>query len=223
MIIAQRRLSTLTQYLTWFGKSPTSTGEINIIRDRGRIQHTEEDHIYSNPISHCYIGQQSCWWQPFSFFLSSSLFCSCSLSLWCTLGVYFIGFNDISSCSFVNNDGCQTYQTLTLDNGCWLPPTTHHCSLLLWQCHGAANAAPATLFDSHMDNGSHIIGNIPTGMIPVVRLSFITMTQNKMLNTKLTIKALSVSWFLHDGTSWFSNILSTYNSSSCSSFLSFFL
>jgi hypothetical protein len=23
-----------TQYLTWFGKSPTSTGEVNIIRDR---------------------------------------------------------------------------------------------------------------------------------------------------------------------------------------------
>jgi hypothetical protein len=22
---------------------------------------------------------------------------------------------------------------LTLDNGCWLPPTTHHCSHLLWQ------------------------------------------------------------------------------------------
>jgi hypothetical protein len=58
MIIAQRRLSTLTQYLTWFDKSPTSTGEINIIRDRERIQHTEEDHIHSTPISHCYIGQQ---------------------------------------------------------------------------------------------------------------------------------------------------------------------
>jgi len=56
MIIAQRRLSTLTQYLTWFGKSPTSTGEINIIRDRERIQHAEEDHIHSTPISHCYIG-----------------------------------------------------------------------------------------------------------------------------------------------------------------------
>jgi hypothetical protein len=58
MIIAQRRLSTLTQYLTWFGKSPTSTREITIIRDIERIQHTEEDHIHSTPISHCYIGQQ---------------------------------------------------------------------------------------------------------------------------------------------------------------------
>jgi len=58
MIIVQRRLSTLTQYLTWFGKSPTSTGEIDIIRDRERIQHTEEDHIHSTPISHCYIRQQ---------------------------------------------------------------------------------------------------------------------------------------------------------------------
>ena len=95
MIIAQRKLSTLTQYLTWFGKSPTiSTGEIDIIRDRERIQHTEEDHIHSTPISHCFIGQQGCWWQPFSFFLSSSLFCSSttrlslSLILCCTLGVY---------------------------------------------------------------------------------------------------------------------------------------
>jgi hypothetical protein len=82
------------------------------------------------------------------------------LHSWCL----FIGFNDSSSCSFVNSGGCQT---LTLDNGCWLPPTTHHCSLLLWQCQGAANAAPTALFDSHMaaiffDNGSHIIGNIPT-------------------------------------------------------------
>jgi hypothetical protein len=85
------------------------------------------------------------------------------LHSWCL----FIGFNDSFSCSFVNNGGCQTYQTLTLDNGCWLPPTTHHCSLLLLQCQGTANAAPTTLFDSHMaaiffDNGSHIIGNIPT-------------------------------------------------------------
>jgi len=86
------------------------------------------------------------------------------LHSWCL----FIDFNDSSSYSFVNNGGCQTYQTLTLDNGCWLPPTTHHCSFLLWQCQGATNVAPAALFDSHMaaiffDNGSHIIGNIPTG------------------------------------------------------------
>ena len=34
LIVAQRKLSTLTQYLMWFSKSPTSTGEVNIIRDR---------------------------------------------------------------------------------------------------------------------------------------------------------------------------------------------
>ena len=34
LIVAQRKLSTLTQYLTWFDKSPTSTREVNIIRDR---------------------------------------------------------------------------------------------------------------------------------------------------------------------------------------------
>ena len=81
------------------------------------------------------------------------------LHSWCL----FIGFNDSSFYFFVNNDGCQT---LTLDNGCWLPPTTHHCSLLLWQCQGAVNTVLATLFDSYMatiffDNGN-IIGNIPT-------------------------------------------------------------
>jgi hypothetical protein len=94
MIIAQRRLSTLTQYLTWFGKSPTSTGEINIIRDRERIQHTEEDHIHSTPISHCYIGQQL--HKAAGLLVAALLFLSLffsllfllSLILCCTLGVY---------------------------------------------------------------------------------------------------------------------------------------
>ena len=40
------------------------------------------------------------------------------------------------------------------------------------------------------------------GIIPVVRLSFITMKLNKMLSQKLTKKALNVSCFLHGGTSW---------------------
>jgi len=34
LLVAHWRLSTLTHYLTWFGKSPTSRGEINIIRYR---------------------------------------------------------------------------------------------------------------------------------------------------------------------------------------------
>jgi len=34
LIVVQRKLSTLTQYLMWFGKSPISTGKVNIIRDR---------------------------------------------------------------------------------------------------------------------------------------------------------------------------------------------
>jgi hypothetical protein len=38
LIFAQRRLSTLTQYFTWFGKSPTSTREVDFIRDTERIQ-----------------------------------------------------------------------------------------------------------------------------------------------------------------------------------------
>jgi len=143
MIIAHRRLSTLTQYLTWFGKSPTSTGEIDIIRDRERIQHTKEDHIHSTPVSHFYIGQQlhtaagllvaALLFLSLFFSLLFLLFLTFShfvLHSWCL----FICFNDSSSCSFVNNGGCQTYQTyqtLTLVNGWWLPPTSHHCSLLL--------------------------------------------------------------------------------------------
>jgi len=98
MIIAQRRLSTLTQYLTWFGKSSTSTGEIDIIRDRKRIQHTEKDHIHSTLISHCYIGQQLhmaaellvAALLSFSFllFFVALLFDFLSLILCCTLDVY---------------------------------------------------------------------------------------------------------------------------------------
>jgi hypothetical protein len=57
VIFPQRRLSTLTQYFTWFGKSLTSTGESHCIRDRERITTQymeEEDHIHSNstPSSH---------------------------------------------------------------------------------------------------------------------------------------------------------------------------
>lgn len=47
------------------------------------------------------------------------------------------------------------------------------------------------------------------GMIPVVRLSFITMKLNNMLSPKLTTKALMLSCFRHEGTSWFSNTRST--------------
>ena len=163
---------TSTQYITWFGKLHTSTGEIDIIRDRERIQHTEEDHIHSTPISHCYIGQQlhkaagllvAALLFSFSLLLSFVALQQDSLShfvlhSWCL----FIGFNDCSSYFFVNNGGWQTYQTLTLDNSCWLPLTTHHYSLLLWQCQGATNAIPAAPFDSHMtiiffDNGSHLL------------------------------------------------------------------
>ena len=96
MIIAQRRLS--TQYITWFGKLSASTGEIDIIRDRERIQHTEEDHIHSTPISHCYIGQQL--HKAAELLVEALLFLSLFFSLLllsyktlflilcCTLGVY---------------------------------------------------------------------------------------------------------------------------------------
>jgi hypothetical protein len=54
LIVAHWRLSTPTQYLTWFGKPPTSTGEVDIIRDREKEQHRymeEEDHIHSTLFS----------------------------------------------------------------------------------------------------------------------------------------------------------------------------
>lgn len=57
------------------------------------------------------------------------------------------------------------------------------------------------------------------GMIPVVRLSFITMKVNKIPKIKLTTKARSVSWFCHDGTFLLSNILSTDSNSAASVFL----
>jgi len=44
LIFAHWRLSTLTQYLTWFGKPPTSTGEaIALYRKRTRFTTIEEE------------------------------------------------------------------------------------------------------------------------------------------------------------------------------------
>lgn len=61
------------------------------------------------------------------------------------------------------------------------------------------------------------------GIIPVVKLSFITMKLNIMLNKKLTPKALIVSWFFHTGTSWLSKIFSTdFSPPPFTSFLPFF-
>ena len=48
LIIAHRRAITLTQYLTWFGKSPTSTGEsilLEINREMFTTHMEEEDHF----------------------------------------------------------------------------------------------------------------------------------------------------------------------------------
>ncbi|GMP32319.1 hypothetical protein CsSME_00006129 [Camellia sinensis var. sinensis] len=62
------------------------------------------------------------------------------------------------------------------------------------------------------------------GIIPVVRFSFITMKVKRIPSTKLTTKALRVSWFCHDGTSLDSNTCSTDSfSSSCSPIFTFFL
>lgn len=47
------------------------------------------------------------------------------------------------------------------------------------------------------------------GIIPVVRLSFMTMKVKRIPKMKLTQNALKVNWFCHDGTSLDSKILST--------------
>jgi len=54
LMVVHWRLNILTQYLIWFGKPPTSTGEVDIIKDREREQHRymeEEDHIHSTLLS----------------------------------------------------------------------------------------------------------------------------------------------------------------------------
>ena len=73
LMITHWKLSILIQYLKWFGKLPTSTEEVHIIRDRERIQNTymeEEDYIHSNstPSSPC------CTLQLFTFSLGLSHF-----------------------------------------------------------------------------------------------------------------------------------------------------
>jgi hypothetical protein len=46
LIFAHWRLSTLTQYLTWFSKPPTSTGEaIALYRERTRFTTIEEEEL----------------------------------------------------------------------------------------------------------------------------------------------------------------------------------
>ena len=55
LIIAQRRLSTLTQYLTWLGKSPTSTAE-SILLEIEKVYKTNTwrrriTSLYSTPSS----------------------------------------------------------------------------------------------------------------------------------------------------------------------------
>jgi hypothetical protein len=99
VIFPQRRLSTLTQYFTWFGKSLTSTGESHCIRDRERITTQymeEEDHIHSNstPSSHTLLhiaaGLLPMAAAPLSLFFSS-LHSHNSLTLHSQIYASFIG------------------------------------------------------------------------------------------------------------------------------------
>jgi len=77
LIFAQRRLSTLTQYFTWFGKSPTSTGESQCIRGRERVTINTWRRRITQLSAHtlCCIWQQGCCpWQQLLFLSSSRHF-----------------------------------------------------------------------------------------------------------------------------------------------------
>jgi len=88
LIIAHLRLSTLTQYLIWFGKPPTSTGEvICLYRERTRFTTIEEDDhplfatLNLTLVSLCSATMAAttcCPWQPTLIFLKS--FSALSLS-----------------------------------------------------------------------------------------------------------------------------------------------
>nr|GMD61488.1 hypothetical protein ACMD2_08441 [Ipomoea batatas] len=58
-------------------------------------------------------------------------------------------------------------------------------------------------------NPSSPADTLSEGMIPVVRLNFITITVNNTPNPRLTTKALIVNWFCHGGTSLSLKIIST--------------
>jgi len=92
-----------TQYLTWFGKSPTSTGEVHIIRDREKIQYKymeEEDHFTQTQLPALLLHLQLLPLQPFTFSFGLSLLCSLLCSNFAALSrCLFIGKNGATSSS----------------------------------------------------------------------------------------------------------------------------
>jgi len=88
LIISYWRLRTLTQYLTWFGKSPTSMGE-SILLEIEKEYKTNTwrrriTSLYSTPNSHCCTcsccnGSRLLQLQPFTFSLSLSIALTISL------------------------------------------------------------------------------------------------------------------------------------------------
>ena len=96
-----------TQYLTWFGKSPTSTGEVNIIRDRQRkeLQHTWRRRITSLKLySHCShtLLHKAAGLLPLAAILSFSPHVFLSCSLLCS------NFATLSWCLFIGKNGATT-------------------------------------------------------------------------------------------------------------------
>jgi hypothetical protein len=90
LIIAHLRLSTLTQYLIWFGKPPTSTGEvICLYRERTRFTTIEEDDhplfatLNLTLVSLCSATMAAttcCPWQPTLSYISEIFLCTLTLS-----------------------------------------------------------------------------------------------------------------------------------------------
>jgi hypothetical protein len=123
-------LSTPTQYLTWFDKPPTSTGEEPILLEIDREEITthmeEEDHFHSqlSLLTHCCTRQQGCClWQ---------LLLSLSVSSLYTLSITFC------SLSYASIYRHEWWDNLAINYGTngdstWVAPFCQWLVQLVWQ------------------------------------------------------------------------------------------
>ena len=91
LIFAQRRVSTLTQYFTWFGKSPTSTGESHCIRDREKVTINTWRRRITSTQTQLSAHTLCCIWQQLLFLSSSRHFTLCTLTFCSHKYASFIG------------------------------------------------------------------------------------------------------------------------------------
>jgi len=136
LMIAYWKLSTLTQYLTWFDKSPTSTGKaIWLYRERTIFTTIEEEE-----------SSTLCNSQPHSFL---SLQCCngshCLLPLTAHSLLYFSYFS-LHSLSFCSSSDASIYrlqwQLLLLLCQQWWPLFVNGRCSFFWQYPAATNTLP---------------------------------------------------------------------------------